>query len=171
VLLLLLLLKWGKGREAERERERGVTRSHDDDDDGDEKRKKKMELLVVLCFCWGVGRMGPMSTSAVQQLYDACKAAFCGGGGASDLPSSPIALERVRLALGMFIRLSLSMCVHVCLCARFLFPSWWVCVCVFSPNLFIRIFWVHGLWGGGLVSGICAKLNEWVSEWDRFKGE
>lgn len=39
-----------------------------------------------------------MSTSAVQQLYDVCKATFCGGG-ASDLPSSPIALERVRLAL------------------------------------------------------------------------
>ncbi|CAK9206346.1 unnamed protein product [Sphagnum troendelagicum] len=45
--------------------------------------------------------MRAMSTSAVQQLYDICKATFCsgGGGGASDLPSSPIALERVRLAL------------------------------------------------------------------------
>jgi hypothetical protein len=44
--------------------------------------------------------MGAMSTSAVQQLYDVCKATFCGGdGSATELPSSPIALELVRLAL------------------------------------------------------------------------
>jgi hypothetical protein len=65
-----------------------------------------------------------MSTSAVQQLYDVCKATFCGdGAAATELPSSPIDLEPVRLALGMFEPLSLSMCVHVCLCACFSFPS------------------------------------------------
>jgi hypothetical protein len=82
--------------------------------------------------------MGAMSTSAVQQLYDVCKATFCGGdGSATELPSSPIALELVRLALGMFKPLSLSMCVHVCLCACFSFHlDGCVCVCLFPRFIY-----------------------------------
>jgi hypothetical protein len=97
-----------------------------------------------------------MSTSAVQQLYDVCKATFCGGGGATDLPSSPIALERVRLALGMFIPPSLSLCVFVCL---FLFPSRWVCVFLPPIHLFI-VFGSMVCEEEAWFSGICASLNE-----------
>jgi hypothetical protein len=93
-----------------------------------------------------------MSTSAVQQLYDVCKATFCGGG-ASDLPSSPIALERVRLALGMLIPLSLSMCVCMCVCVPgFSFHlDGCVCVCIFLP---IHLFVVFG-------SMVCEEEEAW----------
>lgn len=59
-----------------------------------------MELVEVVVFfvCATIwGSMGAMSTTAVQKLYDVCKATFSASSG---VPSAA-ALERVRLALGM----------------------------------------------------------------------